>query len=347
MNSNNFTTHLNQLANKNKLISAMIPYSAWLIMIDPILQLGFEFLTRNAVSGPWFLRAFSEIAFIFGVLLCAAKSEYLVLMVSFILQITVNLKRFYNFAQISENNGVVYHLAYIIFFSLLAYISYRSYSKTSSLDKLKRLCPYCGTQNLPKVGFCSGCGKALPENPAIVQPPVVAAPAAVVEAPVAVAAAPAAVVAAPAAVVAAPVAVVEAPVMAVQTTPENVTFSAPSKKCSLCGAILNAEAVFCKDCGARVDEAAATNNVPLNSDTPNSYTQPNVDTIEQSDLLTCPVCSTKNISGSVFCKECGNRFDSYSDSTEICTAPQQMCQNCGAIIPENANTCPECNGKRI
>jgi membrane protease subunit (stomatin/prohibitin family) len=58
---------------------------------------------------------------------------------------------------------------------------------------------------------------------------------------------------------------------------------------------------------------------------------------QQTDVVICPSCQTKNNKGAKFCNECGFKL----------IEQKVRCSNCNAEIPENAKFCSECGTRRM
>lgn len=88
--------------------------------------------------------------------------------------------------------------------------------------------------------------------------------------------------------------------------------------CSKCNFKNEDNAVFCENCGVKLDEASMGNNAKL-----------------------CYSCGTKNANNAVFCENCGVRLNGYT--TEENNAI--ICPACGTKNEDNAKFCERCGAQ--
>jgi len=97
------------------------------------------------------------------------------------------------------------------------------------------------------------------------------------------------------------------------------------KKCTQCEALIEDDAVFCGECGARQDIA--------------SPAAPEV----AAPAGKCRTCNAEIAPGSAFCPECGAKQE--SPEPDAASAAKVVCASCGASLSAEAAFCPECGAK--
>lgn len=187
------------------------------------------------------------------------------------------------------------------------------------------LCPSCGKEIMDQSVFCNFCGKRV-EQPA--EEPAEAPVEESAEAPV------------------------EEPAVEPAEVPEEEPVEAPAEEpaeepapaeeapaqpvCAKCGAVLEPDCLFCVECGARVENAAA----------PAAPVAP--------DGRVCKVCGNKiEDSDAMFCTNCGSRLESAAAaSNEIFSSSAKpkvkRCPNCGFNTTDaEVMFCIECGSKLV
>lgn len=107
--------------------------------------------------------------------------------------------------------------------------------------------------------------------------------------------------------------------------------------CPHCGNVLQDDAVFCDQCGARVsgvpaETATAAPAASASQATPMSLTNP------ASGAVLCPGCGAENLPGEMFCAECGTPLEAPTPEP---VAPQETVTPAEALAPiEPATAAP-------
>lgn len=96
------------------------------------------------------------------------------------------------------------------------------------------------------------------------------------------------------------------------------------KKCLTCNKEYPLDAVFCTNCGTRLEEEKALQ--------------------EEVGTLRCPSCGKGLPPDAVFCTNCGTRLE--REEVQEGTADETICSACGHELPPSAVFCTNC-GKRL
>ena len=198
-----------------------------------------------------------------------------------------------------------------------------------------KFCPECGYKLEDEALFCGECGtRQVVEE--VISEPVVEEVAPVVEVPV----------------------VEEAPV-AEEAAPVTGAF------CVQCGAPLEADALFCGECGTRqvveevipepvVEEAAPVVEVPVVEETPVVEEVPVVEEAAPVTGAFCVQCGAPLEADALFCTECGARqgvaevvTPEFVEEAPAVVAEEPVteklfCQQCGEALAEDDAFCPVC-----
>jgi len=126
-------------------------------------------------------------------------------------------------------------------------------------------------------------------------------------------------------------------------------------KCPNCGNITQDDAVFCDQCGARIDkpaEAAPTAPAPVaptatepptpQPSAPAPAAAPQPATAAGS---ICPSCGASNTPGEMFCAECGTPLEAPQPSPAAAEAPQAPPAPAAPAASPGGNQCPVCGAQ--
>ena len=293
-------------------LKVLQPIAPILLLIQPIIWILLDIISISLLSQ---LSAVWYLFFIVGAFICFAESQDGLLGLAFGLKALDYLIGLIRYASLSR-------FLYFIIYGCLTFLFLRNFFQTekgkklagdmtgaaaTAVDSVKNVasnvksaayatCPGCGASVARGTAFCPKCGTKMtfePEtpnvtpvdpNPVPVNEPVVPEPEDVpVPEPVDVPEEPADIPETPAAPE-----VPETPVFPeTQVFPE--TPAAPVRYCMNCGAKLDADTVFCPECGARAEEPEAAPEEP-----PVRY---------------CMNCGAKLDPDTVFCPECGTKAE--------------------------------------
>lgn len=91
------------------------------------------------------------------------------------------------------------------------------------------------------------------------------------------------------------------------------------KKCKLCGAKMDDDALFCTVCGAKLDEMSSI------------------------EIFKCPICGTELDDDALFCTVCGAKIEKKENT--VIVKEGKKCSFCGADIEEDVMFCTKCGTK--
>ncbi|MHB0855992.1 MAG: double zinc ribbon domain-containing protein [Anaerolineae bacterium] len=112
-------------------------------------------------------------------------------------------------------------------------------------------------------------------------------------------------------------------------------------KCPNCGNESQEDAMFCDQCGTRLQQPASVVENPVTVD------EPIVPVVSEPQEAVCPNCGATNTPGEAFCSECGTPLAAPAPETDKQVAPQpreQVATAMAAAEPIGTGTknCPSC-----
>ena len=103
-------------------------------------------------------------------------------------------------------------------------------------------------------------------------------------------------------------------------------------RCQNCGSIVQDDAVFCDQCGARLEAAAAgETSVPVPTSPPSPAASLASAAPARSNI--CPACGTENLPGEMFCSDCGTPLQAPVPEPDLAAEPPPPA---ATIVPEPA-----------